>query len=142
MKPITLHPLSVIVGCALAGLSVLLVSAAQSPGSVHSIPTTEVRLVGEIPAGWWTYVKLVPPQTFTVPTDRSFVVTEVGFLDPATSVFADGQDVGEILNGVSNYSNGGTQAGNGTRVAFPPGTLLTYNGGNSIQLWGYLEPVR
>lgn len=139
MKPITLHPLSVLAGPALAGVAVLLIGAAQTP-----TPTRTV-FVGEVPAEWWTYVELrtdpdgTPTETFTVPLNRHFVVSTCLRTDHTVEVFADGEDMTAPMVGINN---------NGTRVPFPPGALLTagtragYPGNGSVDLWGYLEPVR
>jgi len=149
MKPITLHPVSVLVGLLLAGLMVLASGAAQSPGVVHH-PRTEV--VGQVPAEWWTYVELSPTQSFTVPADRYFVVTGTG--DPYSSnpnLLEDGQATGRVSILVSWRElvwggNGGVGEAidmNGTRVVFAPGTSLTQPSLGSItRLWGYLEPTR
>src|SRR5437867_1728022 len=74
MKPITLHPLSVLAGLVLAGVAVLLAgAAAQTP-----IPT-KTLFVGEVPAEWWTYVELrtapdgTPTDSYTIPVNRHFV---------------------------------------------------------------------
>jgi hypothetical protein len=75
--------------------------------------------------------------SFTVPADRYFAVTSVELA------------VGEVLvNGQPSDSGGlrvlnaGNPDKNGTRVVFPPGTLLTASYSGRIYLWGYLEPVR
>lgn len=135
MKPITVHPVSVLLGAALVGLSLLLIGAAQASfGTVRPVPTPEVRLVGEIPAEWWTQVELrttPPAQTFTVPANHYFVAT---FLSGTSALAADGQVV---------QSAALTNGGNGTRVPFQSGTELTATGGGGpVFLWGYLEPVR
>ena len=143
MKPITLHPVSVLSGLALAGVLVVLAGAAQSPGTAHPIPIREVRLVGEIPADWWTYVELRPRSdgvlidTYAIPSDRHFVVTLGDFYPTNVQVSADGQDMTAPLKGMNN---------NETRVPLPPGALLTAGapliGESSARLWGYLEPLR
>jgi hypothetical protein len=79
MKQISLHPASVLAGLALAAVFSVLAGAAQSHGTATSIPIHDVRLVGEIPAVWWTSVKLRglnnPPElTYVVPPDRYLVV--------------------------------------------------------------------
>lgn len=140
MKPITLHPLSVLAGLALAALAFLATGAAQTP-----IPTRTV-LVGEIPAEWWTYVELetvagVHTKSYTVPAGRHFVVTAN---DVPWVVHANGVSQDRLLLPVTGYG-GSPTIGNGTRVPFAPGTFLTAeNGPNSVnaRLWGYLEPVR
>jgi len=147
MKPITLHPASVLAGLALAGVLTVLAGATQSAGTVHQIPIHDVRLVGEIPAEWWTYVALstapdgTPIDSYTVPLDRHFVVTScVGTF--VVGVLADGQHVDSLLAAVNQGSG---RQGNGTRVPFPPGTLLTASSGvgpAAVYLWGYLEPLR
>ena len=130
MKPITLHPASVLAGLALAAVLSVLAGAAQSHGTATSIPIHDVRLVGEVPAEWWTYVELRsnPPQEYTVPLDHYLVVTSA--LTGGNQLFADGQNINAKLAALSN----------GTRVPILPGTLLTVS--SPVNLWGYLEPVR
>jgi hypothetical protein len=137
MKPITLHPVSVLAGLALAGLAVVATGAAQTP-----VPTRTV-FVGEVPAEWWTFVEVLssPPTSYTVPTGKRFVVTSCSSYWNSNPLLEDGQQAGLRISGVMQYSNTGTQIGNGTRVVFEPGTLLTTDGGGH-RLWGYLEPVR
>jgi len=133
MKPITLHPLSVLAGLVLSGAIFVLAGAAQSHGTVQSIPIHDVRLVGEVPAEWWTYAEITTTQSFTVPAGHYFVVTASG----GQSAFADGRNVGTQL-AATYYGIGGI-----TRVPFAPGTVLTTNVvGGTATLWGYLEPVR
>ena len=140
MKPVTLNPGSFLLGVAFAGILAILVGATQSSGTVRQIPIREVRLVGEIPAGWWTYVELrtdsngTPTDTYTVPANRYFVVTLCSLSNTSLPVFADGQNVNARLAYMNN---------NGTRVPLPPGALLTAGSINGrAQLWGYLEPAR
>ena len=152
MKPITLHPLSVLAGLVLAGGLLVLASAAQSPGRLQNIPTHDVRVVGQIPAEDWVFARLhilnnggtiTINETFTVPSDKYFVVTAVsssyynllvnGILDPYTS---DG------LTAVSLSPSDN----HGTRFVFQPGTALSLPNpgpGSQMQvnLWGYLESV-
>lgn len=137
MKPITLHPLSVLAGLVLAGALLVLASAAQSPGRLQSIPTHDVRVVGVIPAEWWTYIDLSgASQTYTVPFDRYLVVTSHYLYSGGGVVLADGQPT--KLEAV-NYQ--GSSDRNGTRIAFPPGTVLTLSIPGGATIWGYLEPV-
>lgn len=142
MKPIALHPVSVLAGLALAGLAFLAAGAAQTP-----IPTRTV-FVGEVPAEWWTYVELetvlgVHTRTYTVPAGRNFVATAV---DVPWRVYADGQPQEPRLLPITSYGGGPTIA-NGTRVPFGPGTLLTAAQDNcpscsvTSRLWGYLAPA-
>lgn len=143
MKPITLHPVSVLVGLVLGGALIGL-AAAQSPGSVQSIPVRDVRLVGEIPAEWWVFVELenvngVPVTTYTVPAGHSFVVTQtIG----TPWIHADGQPIGPLLG----WDTGaGITALGDTRVPLGPGTLLTNampSSSSTSRMWGYLEPLR
>lgn len=116
--------LAAITALALVGLAV--------GQTIRPIPTTQVRLVGEVPAEWWTYVELTPSQSFTVPTGHHFVVT--GY--QGAIVFVDGQYGGLRL--------AATQIGvaSNSRVPFAPGTILTTDLSGTAQLWGYLEPVR
>jgi len=133
MKPITLHPLSVLVGCVAVGLAFMLMGATQAAGSAQSIPVRDARMVGHIPSDWWVHVYVDYAHSFAVPAGHYFAVT-----------LAAGNDV--QANGVSaplwpvmdNY----TGDRNGTRVTFEPGTVLTNTQGNAINLWGYMEPVR
>lgn len=135
MKPITLHPISVLVGAALVGLSFVLSGAAQTPTVTHH-PRTEV--VGVIPAAWWTYVRLNFPSqaTYTVPLDRHFVVTAT----PASgnsALFVNGVAApGDLLQPTQL-----SQLDHDTRVVFEPGSILEVQS-SQMQLWGYLEPVR
>jgi hypothetical protein len=131
MKPIALHPASVLAGLAVAGTLALVTGASQSPGNPASIPIHDVRLVGEIPAEWWTYMQLNSTQpSYMVPADRYFVVTAWS----QSAVLADEVNTAPML-GVLGAGWGGL-----TRVPFPPNTVLTTT--SSSQLWGYLEPVR
>lgn len=130
--------LAAITACALVGLTV-----AQS---VHSIPTTQVRLVGEIPAEWWTYVELealngAPVNSYTVPQGHYFVVTRT---DYCGDVRANGQPVARILEVVDGGRAFAYNAAGDTRVSFSSGTILEnyYSGNFTTRLWGYLEPVR
>lgn len=139
MKPITLHPVSVLVGVALVGLAVFL-TGAQQPVVARHVPP-DLQVCGEIPAEWWTFVQLnngLPPQTFTVPPDRYFVVTQVQ-ADGVVSY--TGGNVNELL-GLYNESE---NLGNGSRVAIPPGSSVSVGGiggYRTADVWGYLEPVR
>lgn len=135
MKAITLHPVSVLVGAALVGLSLVLTGAAQGPWAAQPVPRT-VHVVDEIPAEWWTYVPLAPGQpAFTVPIDKRLVVTAI---EP---------NQGDILaNGLScltqiRPARINSDESHGTRVVFDPGTTLAAPN-TPGQLWGYLEPVR
>lgn len=136
MKPIQLRPVTVLAGLVLAVVLAVLAEAAQSPGTVHQIPIRDVQLVGEIPAEWWTSVELRgannPPElTYSVPSDRYFVVTNGS--NVADGVFVDGQPTSPLLVGL----------GNDTRVVYQPSALLTVSDGHGTsRLWGYLEPVR
>lgn len=143
MKPIVLHPVSVLAGLALAGVLTVLAGATQSSGTVHQIPTHDVHFVGGIPAEWWTYVQLstasdgTPTESYTIPLNRHFVVTHIE-VPTSTTVRADGIDVRAPLRGV--HSDG---VPNGTRVPLPPGALLTvdYNGTGSFEnLWAIWSP--
>ena len=158
MKTITLHPGSVLAGLALAGALTIMAGAAQSPGTSHSIPIRDVRLVGGIPAEWWTYVEIrtdadgTPTDTYTVPPDRYFVVTRCTISQSSTPVLINGESMTPSLLGVSQYSTTGGQGtgyfnsgseGNGTRVPLPPGASLALSLPSSYAyLWGYLEPAQ
>lgn len=137
MKPITLNPVSVLVGAALVGMSLVLSGAAQTTLIAHPLPRPEPRLIGEIPAEWWTYVELTSSQSFVVPAHHYFVVTACLLI--SVDVRANGIAV-NALNGVNQHFASGN--GNGTRVSFAPGTVLTEEAGvYTASLWGYLEPV-
>ena len=131
MKPITLHPVSVLAGLVLPALVFFATGAAQSP-----LPTKTV-FVGEVPAEWWTHVELPNDlSSFTVPAGRCLVVT-ASF--GGTSLLVNGQNASllmELLDSAYGYSS------NGTRVSFAPGTILTSRSPNLVRLWGYFEPVR
>lgn len=136
MKTITLHPVSVLVGLGLAGLALALTGAAQTPGAVRHLPDTQFRVVGEIPAEWWTYVRLsLPSQPYTVPSDKRFVVTAVQ-LPGSGDVLANGASVVPQLQAMSFGSDN-----HGTRVVFDSGAVLEVLA-STVQFWGYLEPVR
>src|SRR5262245_24877569 len=112
MKPITLHPISVLAGLVLAGLTFLATGAAQIPRPTRTV------FVGEVPAEWWTYVDLPNPQSsFTVPTGRHLVVTAVA---GGSSLVVDGQSAAAL---VQFLEAGFSTSPNGTRVPFAPGTV-------------------
>jgi hypothetical protein len=150
MKPITLHPLSVLVGCALVGIPVVLTGAAQQPIVARHIPP-DVQVVGQIPAEWWTYIELTTvavngtitqQSSFAVPADRFLVVTS----SYGNWVLENGSSIGEAL--VPTVI-GDQDSSDGTRFKFQPGVTLTTppslsSGQNTTiaRLWGYLEPVR
>lgn len=142
MKPITLHPVSVLAGLALAGLVVLATGAAQAIATLRPI------VVGVVPADQWTYFKIqdslgVP--SYTVPSDRYLVVTRlVSLAGPFTGLTRNGVNcyeqfaaVGAQVTSASAWSDVGN-----TRVVLQPGDLLSGTGGYVINVWGYLEPVR
>jgi len=138
MKPITLHPLSVRAGLALAGVVALSTGAAQ----VRPMRTV---FVGEVPAEWWTYFQVTtdgagtPVQSYVVPLDRRLVVT--GWKIGNGFAQVNGQVMG-ALDGVNSDGNQ-TFKGNGTRVVLPPGALIEGLGISSFSgFWGYLEPVQ
>ena len=136
MKAVSLHPFSVLVGLALAGLVAISMGAAQS---VQQIPT-RTKLVGFVPAEWWTFVAIdssSPTPSYTVPADRYLVVT---LADLKSGVLlADGEQVSDRLSVVSAVYG---RIERPARVSFPPGTLFAFGPiGGSAQLWGYLEPV-
>ncbi len=127
----TLHPACILAGLGLA-FAVTMAAGAQTSITPQKLPKEVFHFVGEIPAEWWTYVEITESQSFTVPMGTHFVVTQ----HRGYPVYVDGQVVSR-LTGVL----GGT--GNGTRVPFAPGTILTViNNGSPTQLWGYLEPVQ
>src|SRR5262245_41911655 len=99
MKPINLHPLSVLAGLVLAALVFLATGAAQAP-----LPT-RTMFVGEVPAEWWTYVELpLPGSMYTVPAGHRFVVTNCTTANAyyTPRVLADGQEVTARLLGVNS----------------------------------------
>ena len=126
MKPIALHPASVLIGLALAAVVVLATSAQTVVNRGH--------LVGYVPAEQWTYIQLSSdglsgPNAYTVPIDRRLVVTRVasGFLaiNGDSTVFTPVR-----LQAVVND-------GGNTRVVLQPGDLVQGSG----SIWGYLEPL-
>ncbi len=129
MKPMTLHPASILAGFGLA-FAVTIAAGAQTSITPQKLPKEVFHFVGEIPAEWWTYVELrsSPPQEYTVPLDHYLVITSA--LTGGNQLFADGQSINAKLAAMSN----------GTRVQIHPGTLLTAS--SPVNLWGYLEPVR
>jgi hypothetical protein len=131
MKPITLHPASVLAGLVLAALVFSVTGAAQTP-----LPAKTV-FVGEVPGDWWTYVEITNNLTsFTVPSGRRLVVT-ASF--GSFNLIFDGQSARQLME---MLASGYGYDPNGTRVSFAPGTILTAYPGGSVRLWGYLEPVR
>lgn len=149
MKPISLHPISVLVGLALAGLVAFSTGAAQS---VQPIPT-RTQVFGRVPAEWWTHVALTTitnggtntrQDVYTVPADRYFVITASLLTETMT---VNGVNVGlhDVLR--PTMVNDG-EPNEPTRCVFAPGTVLTMPPcqGNCSQnttahLWGYLEPL-
>lgn len=132
--------LAAIAAFALVGLAV-----AQT---IRPIPDTQVRLVGEIPAEWWTYLELEtvngqPLVSFSVPPNQRFVTTHYRLGGSAMEVMADGVGAARRLRAVEQnlYYTGGI-----TRVVFEPGTVLTVHtdtsSSGSASMWGYMEPVR
>ena len=127
----------------LAAVATLVLVGLAVGQTIRPIPTTQVRLVGEIPAEWWTYVHLETNSdgsifsAYIVPADRHFVVTAVY---RQGTVRVDGVESSALSRFPSSVT-----AANGTRIVFPPGvTLESYGGGagSLADLWGYLEPVR
>lgn len=155
MKPITLHPLSVLAGLVLSGALVVLAGAAQAPGGVQSIPTRDVRVVGigEIPAEWWVYFELgvdqacLPTSSFVVPQDRWLVLTIVtaASSQPVPSpprLVVDGVPAPDFLTSAVWTPLGGFNQGD-TRITFPPGSVIhSATCGYIVGAWGYLQPVR
>ncbi|MEQ1895516.1 MAG: hypothetical protein ABL998_23500 [Planctomycetota bacterium] len=146
MKPITLHPLSVLAGIALAGVLFVVSGAAQSHGTLQPIPSHDIRVVSEVPAEWWTFIRLDSSSPYTVPSDRFLVVTRVTGSD-ASQFRKNGAtwqvELQPVLGNFSNFPNPWTDVGN-TRVVAQPGDVLTLQatGGEILSIWGYLEPVR
>lgn len=140
LKPITLHPSSVLVGLGLAAMVAVLTGAVQSVGGSRPVPT-ELRIVGHIPASWWTRVTVTPTSPFTVPPDRYFVVTMADF--SAGSVQVDGNGIDFMPVQDCYYWGADISRDTLTRLSFPPGTVLTIAtwSSSSSTLWGYLEPV-
>lgn len=152
MKPITLHPLSLVAGLALAGVFVVLAGAAQAPGGVQSIPTRDVH--GQIPTESWVHFELTTrwfggaltqQDVYNVPVDRYLVLTAAIPTQAYYGVFVNGADVGfkNALSGLSDSE---------TRLVFAPGEAISMGypsdfatcncgGLNTSSFWGYLEPV-
>ena len=139
MKPITLHPTSVLAGLGLAALLALVSGAAQSAGSTRPVPV-EQQIIGHIPASWWTWVTISHTTPFTVPSDRYFVVTTADIY--AGGVQADGNwlDFTVVQDALGPYYS---VRDTGTRLSFPPGTVLALAASSTYAstFWGYLEPV-
>lgn len=146
MRPITLHPASVLAGLGLAALLVLVSGAAQSVGSTRPVPV-EQQIIGHIPASWWTFIELhsaadgTPIDAYTIPSNRHLVVTRCV---ANSSVSVDGQP-SPGLDGLTHFSWANSIPElNGTRVPLQPGALLTagpFWTDSSASIWGYLEPV-
>jgi len=127
MKPIALHPPSVLIGLALAAVVVLATSAQTIVNRGH--------LVGYVPAEQWTFIKLSSdglsgPNAYTVPSDRRLVVTRVAS-GLAFTINGDSQFTLARLQAVVN------DVGGNTRVVLQPGDLVQGSG----SIWGYLEPL-
>jgi hypothetical protein len=145
MKPITLHPFSVLAGFVLAAVLSLVSGAAQTAGPHRPVPVDQ-QIIGHIPASWWTsvYVDSDSPthQTYTVPTDKYLVVTVAAV---SATLLVNGQ-VSDLDFSVVNMASSNPYwfETAGTRIVIPPGSVLTESPtyGGSIRLWGYLEPVR
>jgi len=153
MKPITLHPGSALVGALVVAFSVVLSAAAQRTGPVRHLPDTTERVLGEIPADRWTFVRVesiftngaVLNRSYTVPSDRHFVVTDHrSNFNFGTGLLVNGSpspDTNEALSAITL----GT-ANHGARVVFAPGTTLSYPDAAPgafawFSFWGYLEPL-
>jgi hypothetical protein len=148
MKPITLHPLSVLAGLALAVLAFFATGAAQRTGALQAIPTQPVRVVGQIPAENWVFFELTTKwsngvvtrqDVYNVPADRFLVLTAGG----SGNVLVNGLDVGltYAFSGLSDEE---------TRVVFAPGSAISLrylsdyatcncSGSNTGHFWGYFE---
>lgn len=135
MKPITLHPVSALLG--VLGSLVLLTPGAQTIASRD-------RIVGYVPAEQWTYFALADvgplPRTFIVPTGKRLVITRL-----------DGGSANLAVNGVSASArfaaipvtgSSFTDSGS-TRVVLQPGDVLggLVGVGYDVRVWGYLEPL-
>lgn len=133
---IPLNPPSLLAGLSLLGVVALATGAAQTPAPTRTV------FVGETPPEWWTYAELNPsqPQGYTVSQGRRLVVTMCW--TSGNRLFADGQDVTGRFLGVLGNPSTTAQFGNGTRLVFEPGSLLTTTGSGIVQLWGYLAPTR
>lgn len=147
MKPITLHPLSLAIGFALAAGTLGLLAAQTVSGS-HAIPAKDVRALGYVPAEQWTYARIAFDaqagwnMTYQVPADSHFVITDYLLISGNSEVLENGvPGLADRARAVSfNRLNQ-----SGTRVLIQPGTLLAFppNAINAqVDLWGYLEPIR
>jgi len=128
MKPITIHPPSVIAGLALAALAFLATGA-----QITSPPRTV--FVGGVPAQWWTYVQLSSdglsgPPSYVVPTSHRFVITRSS---TAASVTVNGAGAVNRLQAVVS------DVGQNSRVVLEPGDVVATT--STLLLWGYLEPL-
>lgn len=140
MKPITLQPLSVILGSALTAL-VALASSAQTATGVQAIGTPlGIAALGSarsyVPAEQWTYIKIRStggPLSYTVPLNRRLVVTRLnGDVSDAT---VNGVEEGDRFLPVAPTDQGNS------RVVLQPGDVLSAFAPFTIQVWGYLEPL-
>lgn len=157
MKPVTLHPVCLALGVALASLFALPSSAVQVPSNARPIPTISNCLPSRIPAGDWVFVRVraavdgggtvLYQDNYTVPTDRYFVVTALSHSSNGLDALLvngandrqtiEGLGIAKFETGLNNY---------GTRFVLPPGTTLSepaVQPGTSfeLRLWGYLEPL-
>lgn len=153
MKPITLHPSSLLVGVGLAALA--FVSMAQSPQpAVPSLARPSVQTVIR-PQDMLRIREGLP---FTVPVNKWFVVTALGTQAPASSSMGSGtvelkvDGVAELraFSGMMNSSIGSDAIGNGTSMrevprgfAIPAGSLIEVSDSNlssmaEAEVWGYL----
>lgn len=137
MKPITLHPLSALVGISIATL-VLLGTSAQTIA-------TRDRIVGYVPAEQWTHFALGDlgpnPNAFTVPLNRRLVITRL--TGSFSNLAVNGVSAGSRLSAVSaSTASAWADVGN-TRVVLQPGDVLggLPGFGFQVQVWGYLEPL-
>lgn len=133
MKPITLHPVSIVAGLGLAALVFL------ATGAQVSIPARQVVL-GVVPAERWVFIEVATPNSYVVPADRRLVITRATWSSDPT---VNGLNVRTKLSAVGTGGSTGpwTDVGN-TRVVLQPGDVLaTPDSAPTLKIWGYLEPL-
>ncbi len=153
MKPITLHPSSLLVGVALAGLAFF--TMAQTPQPISPVLTRQTPSLLRAQ----DMVTIKPGSPYTVPPNKWFVLTALG---DTTWDVNSGQPVGLFVNGLLEVSAGGMdfsssfyQSGGATWAAAAAasfdsismrdaprgfsaaaGSIISVNGGSA---WGYLS---
>lgn len=153
MKPITLHPSSLLVGVGLTALA--FVSMAQSPQL--AVPTL-ARPSPQALVRPQDMLRIREGTPFTVPANKWFVVTALGTRNPASNSIGYGTvelKIGGVtelraFSGMMNASNDSDVVGNGISMrevprgfSIPAGSLIEVSDSNvwssaDAEAWGYL----